>query len=86
MELRSNLSLPTFRITNLTHDMHHKRISVKSINRTDALFTSILSLVLRKLSYKDNGIPRTEDKKSCKKPRKNKLNLEKCGITYGYHC
>lgn len=52
------------------------------MNRADALFTLILSLVLR-LLYLSNGIPRKEDK-HCARNLARRTSSRNFGITYGY--
>lgn len=73
----------TSRITNLIiRNIRYNRTSAEWIDRADASFTSILSLVL-KLLHMNDGIPRKEEK-HCARDLTWYASPRNCGITYGY--
>lgn len=81
--LTPHLHHVTSRITNLIiRNIRYNRTSAKWIDRADASFTSILSLVL-KLLHMNDGIPRKEEK-HCARDQSWYASPRNCGITYGY--
>jgi len=77
-----DLNHETSRLTNLIKRINlHNWNSTKWIDRVDALFTLILSLVLKLLSI-NNGLPRKEDK-HCARDLSWCAIPGNCGITYG---
>jgi group II intron reverse transcriptase/maturase len=77
----SDLIYVTFRLTNLKHNILHNRNFAKWTDGADALFSLIISLVLKILS-KNNGISRKENKNYARNLTYN-TKSRNCGITYG---
>lgn len=81
LRLISHLCSTTSRLTNLIRNILTNRNSAKWINRAEALYTLILSSVL-KLFSNYNGIPRKEEKNYAR-DRVERTIPRNFGITYG---